>query len=695
MNYNPNGRIRLIAKFTLIIAICVTFASSVFAQTSTAGGTVISNQASATYSDGLQTYSALSNVITVTVSEVSGLTITPDAGTHAAIVPGQTNTNFIFTVTNTGNFTDRVRFLSGGASITLSGPATISAAVIDVDGSNTVSAGDTDIFTNGADVLSQNILQGGSIKVVVRTTINAGAAVGQSVQITLGDATGGSPTYDNQAANTSANEVRTVSTSSVNGLREARGDISAAVELDSQILLTMTAPSGPVAIGENINYTLQASNPSLHNVTALTLANATGGSNSGIFIIAPIPVSTALAAGQTFPAGTLYSVSPLTTDPLQAVYTTTPPSDLTTVTRIAFNTGSVLTAGNSTSTYSFQVRVNDNANASVAISEIADVFGTNTVGATITDQSGDSVANAGDGNANFNEGNQPGNVDGNGIQQKTTLGGTGNVLNGPLARPNAMGPNNTNDDYTNLSTNFGIFVAPGGVTTQTDHVVFANTVLNAGSLNDIFTLTVPTLPPGFTVEISTNAGVTYTDVTNGGSVTLPVLFGLTGNYLVRVGVPAGTSVLTAYNTIIRATSTATPGVYNDTIDRVYTGFVRLDKTVSITNSTGVGGATDPVPGAIITYTIKYTNISSQGGINNGTLTATSILITENGNLAPSNWGTTTDMVLGTASDSHPGGLPAIITGVDVLNSALILDTVANMALTPGQFGTFTFQRVIK
>lgn len=694
MNYNCKKRFSLITSLALVITICAFFAEMVSAQTTTAGGTVISNQASAVYSDGLKNYSALSNIVTVTVSEVAGLAITPDAGTHAVVVPGQSNSDFIFTVANTGNSNNNVNFLANGASATITGPGVITAAVIDVDGSNTINAGDTNIFTNPSAVTSANISQNGSIKVIVRVNINANAAVGQSVKVTLGDATN-APTYDNQTANNSANEVSTSSTTAVNGKIEARGDLTAAIENDAQLQVTLTAPAGPIVIGANIPYSVRAANPGLRVLSGVTLANAPAGANTGVFMIAPIPVNTTLATGQTFPAGTLYSVSPLTTDPLQAVYTTTPPANLATVTRIAFNGGSTLNAGAQTSSFPYQVTVNSNANASNPIAEIVDSFGTNSVGVVITDQSGDNVANYGDGNANFDEGDQPGNVDGNGIQQSTTLGGSGGVLNGPALFPAAVGPTNNNDDYTNLSTNFGIFVAPGGVTTQNDTVIFTNSVINTGSLNDIFTLTAPNIPAGLTVEISRDLGLTYTNVTGGGSVSLPVLFNATGTYMVRVTVPAGQPVLTAYNVVIRATSTATPGVYNETIDRVYTGFVRLDKTVTVTNGTGVGGPTDPVPGAVINYVIKYTNISSSGGINNKQLVATSITIVEDGNAPPNNWGTTTDQVVGSGLNSAPGGVASIMVGVDILNATLVSNNVPLMALTPGEFGTFSFKRVIK
>ncbi len=81
----------LVARTAALLALACVLCSPAFAQT--AGGTVISNQASATYSDGTNSYSTISNTVTVTVSLVSGLTITPDAGTSLTdptVVAGQT-----------------------------------------------------------------------------------------------------------------------------------------------------------------------------------------------------------------------------------------------------------------------------------------------------------------------------------------------------------------------------------------------------------------------------------------------------------------------------------------------------------------------------------------------------------------------------------------------------------------------------
>lgn len=670
---------RLIAFF----AITGTLFIQAQAQTQTPGGTQINNQASASYSDGSgNNFSTVSNTVTVTVANVSGLTITPDAGSNPTVVAGQQNVDFVFRVTNTGNFSDQVRFLASGASIRVVGPATVQSAII--VGPN------TDIFTNGSDVLSASIAQNGYIDVRVRVNVNANAAAASTVQVILGDAPqngAGDTTYDNVAASgsPSANEVRTVSTSSVNGLREARGDISATVENDAQLQATLTAPAGPVALGSNISYQMQTCNVGQRAASSMTL-----GGTTGVFIVAPIPVGTALASGQTFPAGTLYTTSPLTTAPASATWTSTAPGTLSSVTRVAFNVGSSLAVSACSSSITMQVTITT-TNATTPIYEIVDAFANNSIGSQITDQSGDAVANRGDSNANFDEPLPAGTPTSNqGIQQQTLLQQLGSVLIGPNGQPAAVGPTNNNDDYTNRSVNTGIAgVAPSGTTTASGQVVFTNTVQNTGNANDTFTLTAPTVPAGFTVEISTNNGTSYSTVSGGGSVTLAISYNSSAQILVRVSAPSGKAVLTGFDTVIQAASGITPANTNQTIDRLYTGFIRLDKTYTITNSTGVGGATDAVPGAVITYTITYTNIASTGGTNNSTLTASNLVITEDGSAAPNNWGANTNHVVNQATDSRGGA----ITGDSAATSTVLTDTIAT--LPAGQSGTFTFKRQIK
>src|SRR6185436_16683457 len=135
-----------------------------------------------------------------------------------------------------------------------------------------------------------------------------------------------------------------------------------------------------------------------------------------VYIIAPIPARTVLKAGQTFPAGTLYTTTALTTDPLSATWVSSAPP-LNTVTRIAFPVGATLAPSATSAAINMVVTVDTGINTSIPIDEIGDAFGKNSVNATITDQSGDLTSTNGDGNANFDEGYVAGA--GHGVIQQT------------------------------------------------------------------------------------------------------------------------------------------------------------------------------------------------------------------------------------------------------------------------------------
>jgi hypothetical protein len=265
----------------------------------------------------------------------------------------------------------------------------------------------------------------------------------------------------------------------------------------------------------------------------------------------------------------------------------------------------------------------------------------------------------------------------------------GGVLVGPCGLPGAEGPTGINDDFTNRSINAGIAnVSLEGVTTAAGAIVFRNMVQNIGTGDDAFVITVPSAPAGFKVEISLDEGVTYValDVWNT-NVTVPVAHGAAAIFFMRISAPAGLKVLTGFDTVIRAMSTITPTATNDTIDRLYTGFIRLEKTVTIKNSTGAGGPNDPVSGAEIEFAINYSNVSSADGVGSSLLTAHNLVISEDGKAPPNNWAATTDHVAG-ASDTQAG----IIIG-DRDGSSSLSDIITS--LEAGQSGVFKFKRRIK
>jgi hypothetical protein len=705
--YLPALRSSKARALVALLAIFCAFLTPTLAQTS--GGTTISNQASAVYTDSANNnYSTVSNTVTVTVANVSGLRILPDDAVNSAVVPGDTNAFFLFTVTNTGNFADQVRFLASGQSLNVVGPGTITAAVIDMDSSNTITAGDVNILSNGADVL-HSLAQNASATIVVRVTISAAASAGNTVQVFLGDAaTGAAQGYDNQTpdnpATPSAHEVRTVSTTSVNGVREARGDIRVTVQNDVQLRATLTVPAGPVALGGNINYSMQVCNDGNRTATAMSL-----GAFSGVYVVMPISVGTALSASNTFPAGTLYTTSALTTTPETAVWANTAPGTLSTVTRVAFNAGATL-AGGGTCSASFPLIVSITAtDATTPIYAVVDSFATNTVGTVLNDQSdspGGEVTNRGDRNADFNEPRltlDPVNS-GQGIRQPTLLQQVGGVLIGPSGQPAATGPgNNNNTDFTNRSVTTGIAGVPPCAGPQTPacstnaigFIVFTNTVRNTGNATDTFTLTAPTVPTGFTVGVSTNAAGPFTTISGGGSFALaPLAQNTNADVYVRVSAPASLAILTGFDSVVQATSGNTPANTNQTIDRLYTGFVRLDKSATVVDASDNPSAN--IPGAIIVYQITYTNVMTAPpvGSNSSALTATNLVITEDGAAGGNNWATfTTQVTSPMPSVSTTGGTVTDGSGNPVTSLTNVLK--GNVpALAPGETGTFRFRRLI-
>jgi hypothetical protein len=688
-----------------LAALCLSAAPALGQATS--GGTTISNQASATYSDGTNSYSVTSNTVTVTVANVAGLTITPDGGSVPTVVAGQTSVDFTFTVTNSGNFATQVRFPASGGAIFPSAGLTVTQAVIDVNG-NGIDGGDIDILGNGSAVLypsaSPYLARNASFNVIVRTTVSSSAAAGATVGVTLGDAAA-----DNETAEGTNTEVRTSvpsGTTLTGSESEGVGSITTTVQNDAQLRLNLTAPTGPVALGSNITYTWSVENLGARAVSPRTLTNAPAGSQTGVFAIVPVPSRTTFSS-VTPPAGVtvLYSTSALTSDPVTTAVWTTAAPPAGSVTRVAFNVGASLAPSGSVTNMQVVVTVNSGVNATLPIYEIGDAFGKNSVNANLTDQSGDTAYNQGDGNADFDEpkrGVAPNPDDApnppKGYQLPTTLTQVGSVLFGPSGAPAAVGPTSNNDDYTNKSAAPAAIAGKSHLDTLSSaaSVDFTNTVQNTGNANDTFTFTAPTVPAGFTVAISTNGGTSFTTLSGGGSTTLAVAFGASANVIVRVTAPAGTAVLQSggFSTVVRATSGVTPASSNDTYDNYYTGFLKLVKSVTVDNTTGVGNATDPVPGADLVYTITYSNVSvGGGGAGCVNLVASSVVISEDGSAAPNNWASNTAQVLSPAPADSGGGAVTDGAGGAVTATTTFLKDAAG-SVNPGVSRTFTFRRRI-
>jgi hypothetical protein len=328
---------------------------------------------------------------------------------------------------------------------------------------------------------------------------------------------------------------------------------------------------------------------------------------------------------------------------------------------------------------------------------------------------------------------------------------TGTVIGG-VSHPDAVGPTNNNDDFTNkaISPPAGKDPATPLTAAETPAVLFDNSVQNtSASSQDISLAPVPPavktdLPDGTTVTIDpdgpgpgTPVIFTYSQTTGLFTPSTPtpkvtLLPGGIQNYTVSIdlgGTAGGTAdQLKAYPVTIAAFidknndgKLDTNEPVNKTIDRIYTGYVELKKDARIledldnnpaTPATPVSGpagsfttvqadlSAAATPLRIIEYRIQYKNISdvvpgAPAQYNVG-LPAKSLIITEDGTTAVNNWFATT-------KDPTFPGTP-LGTGVDPLGTIIVTpsggdikvytDTL-NADLAPSQNGAFNFQRLIK
>ena len=583
----------------------------------------------------------------------------------------------------------------------------------------------------------------------VPVTVQAGAQNGDTITVQLGQTPGDA---QNQPRIADGGDVYTVDNGNtagapVNGVREASATqqikvgTSAKTRALPTILKTKTAYDNAGTSSSlsddlltyGLSLRVEANDVTASGVTPAALAGTNisidSATVSRILVSDAIPANTVLNSTPTAPSGwkVVYSITPITsstTTAEAASWTTAAPASLSSVTRIGFvNDPNVVTSvatGTTVSGFSIQVKTTGaTGNGPVNIYNIAQV-----TAATAGDPTTKVYDDSGDQN--------PGNFDStNKIFPTTQVGDTGfvpsgttlpanqtdaqnnntgtnsttgdynvatlsvpnasSLLNGPNGVPDAVGPTDNNDDFTNKSALIPPNIAPGSLVDPAA-VSFTNTVQNTGtSIANISLVPTPPatkadLPTGTVVTVSyqglstaytyngTSFGFTSGTGTVGGnpiSATNPVRIdavaanGGKANYGVSVDLPAGTPLSTdttaqgVANTIERGfptpitafIDTNNNGLFdpaidlanNVSIDRVYTGFLQLLKESRVLQGTGPAlpaGSTDgtfsvtpkkPAPGNIIEYRITYKNISSpQVGTGNVILNADKIVITEDG-----------------------------------------------------------------
>src|SRR5437763_815368 len=138
----PLKNIRSVAIAAAVLFGLSTDSWARFADGSSAGGTVITNQAHATYTDDTgSNYDTLSEIVTITVVAVASVAVSPDETTPSDTVAPHDRISRLFRVCNAGNTTDT--FTLTGSSIT--SPATLVELYFDNDNSGTLTDGDTPI----------------------------------------------------------------------------------------------------------------------------------------------------------------------------------------------------------------------------------------------------------------------------------------------------------------------------------------------------------------------------------------------------------------------------------------------------------------------------------------------------------------------------------------------------------------------
>jgi hypothetical protein len=317
-------------------------------------------------------------------------------------------------------------------------------------------------------------------------------------------------------------------------------------------------------------------------------------------------------------------------------------------------------------------------------------------------------------------------------------------INGPQDQAGAKGPSGTEDDFTSLIAPPPDGVDPTQMLTdaQTPPVVFTNTVQNTSPIpQDIalqpMTPTVPTaLPDGTKVTITdpisgNSATYLYSSTTGftfssgqGTSATAPVTLKLgiggasTGSYTVTVDLPQAKPVQ-EYPVPIFAFVDQGPAGLDDgdpgnlTIDRLYTGYIRVSKEARILEADGtevLGFTTDSAKlteatkvDRLVEYRLTYTNISTDPikGKGNVLLPAAAFEIRDDGTEAPNNWFTTTKDIdypakgVGSAVSTYGNITVTANSSASGSPADIQTYTVKIDALNPGESGTLTFRRQIR
>ncbi len=259
-------RLWVVALFVLVAGVMYALGST-SAYAAPAAGTVIGNQATATYNDaGGAPRTATSNLVTTTVSQVKSFTLTANGARTAA--PGQT-VYYPHTITNTGNGNDTYG-LSGPSSTNFAAAAAPHGALayyIDANGDG-VPDNATPITTSGP------IAAGGTFRFVVAGTVPGGAASGNTADITVTVTDTTPTTLTNTDTTTVANSVIVVTKAlSANSGPSPFGPITVTLSYTNSGTSVATNVQLTDALPAGMTYVAGSGRWSVSGATPLTDAN--------------------------------------------------------------------------------------------------------------------------------------------------------------------------------------------------------------------------------------------------------------------------------------------------------------------------------------------------------------------------------------------------------------------------------------
>lgn len=560
----------------LILSTLLLAAGSVFAA-GTAVNETITNVASATYNDSSgDPQTAISNPVTTIVQQIYNFTITPN-GTEAA--PGQIESAlpgapvyFNYTVTNTGNGNDTINLA------TLLDPVANPTADFLPTGVTIYRDTGCDGSVSGDSVISSvDLAADSSACIIVAATIPTGTANGQVGNVNL---TGISAT-DATATDTD-NWARAVANTG--------GNLTAN---------KAATPSGTVAAGDTISYTVNGSNNGGSAAYGVDVSAYTGTPGSiGIVLVDPLDPNVSLSGLATGTAGA-GSASIYYSADSGATWQATPTGAVNTVAMVILDPAPSSAFFTQTANYSmsFSVTVNPGVAAGTTITNQAAITykATSTAPATTT-------------NTNTATNSVTASYD---------------VAIGPAGQPTTDGLSGAASYTDPVSGNTWNVTLSGGFTagddTQTisdavftgDTIAFNHTIQNTGNANDSFSVSHST-PSGYTVTLYQADGVTPLVGAVG-----PLAPGATQNVVVKVNVPAGATTATTVTVTVASTNNPSQtDITTDAIPAPSAGYgvnitTQADTTPTVDDAQDTLGSSAANPGTTLSFPIRVTNTGSQ------------------------------------------------------------------------------------